>query len=620
MRKIILIFLLLVINILHAKEGNNQETLEKLFPINTTISNCKPWSYRYKQFQDSATKNIIITARHRGDFDLETPENSLGAFFNSYQKCRPSIETDLRLTKDGHVVLFHDLNVGKMTNPNYDPENDIGENLPLKSLTLDEIKKLNLVTIDRKKTIWKIPTLEEFLEHYINNDPGSLVFLEVKDAAAMHTVIDTVKRYDRQYLDKNLRNRIIIKFNIALYPTPEQWIQASRIEPHSNQSLMANPIMPFYAAESLNKEPPLPDPEHKYQTNAERSVYLWSKADFHTAPVIEIVLKDSTEFINKQNKENAFGKFEVPTSLEEKNAQNGSLAKMVTIVKANKKALGVFVPIPDYNMWRTNLVTGYTVNNTFGNKEPILVDNAFFNNTSSCCYSLKDRRHSSSVSKELHDWRMNLEWQKSIGATVYTADDTDSINVYFNTEEKWRPSPYMNSILSWILNYVTYPSGSIVNMQAWNGEDAYWPWGWSLTIGSKICLYLQTTTTSAYGLVEVCGDRAAMASGYNPYITLRKSPLYEDKMQIYNNESNKCLLIPTNTRDWATMESCNDVRTAQIVRYPDNRYKNSMGGLYMTFKFYGQWYAMSYGYAYSVPHEEAIKDSWSKWSIVPIKK
>ncbi|MDC4235543.1 glycerophosphodiester phosphodiesterase family protein [Pasteurella multocida] len=192
-RKIILIFLLLVINILHAKEGNNQETLEKLFPINTTISNCKPWSYRYKQFQDSATKNIIITARHRGDFDLETPENSLGAFFNSYQKCRPSIETDLRLTKDGHVVLFHDLNVGKMTNPNYDPENDIGENLPLKSLTLDEIKKLNLVTIDRKKTIWKIPTLEEFLEHYINNDPGSLVFLEVKDAAAMHTVIDTVK-------------------------------------------------------------------------------------------------------------------------------------------------------------------------------------------------------------------------------------------------------------------------------------------------------------------------------------------------------------------------------------------------------------------------------------------
>ncbi|ECN5336784.1 hypothetical protein GS72_22170 [Salmonella enterica subsp. enterica serovar Give] len=84
-----------------------------------SFKNCQPWSVRYSKLEQASSQNLVITARHRGDFNKETPENSLGAFLNSYERCRPSVETDLRLTKDGKVVLFHDLNVGKMTNPNY---------------------------------------------------------------------------------------------------------------------------------------------------------------------------------------------------------------------------------------------------------------------------------------------------------------------------------------------------------------------------------------------------------------------------------------------------------------------------------------------------------------------
>ncbi|EAR6897320.1 glycerophosphodiester phosphodiesterase family protein [Salmonella enterica] len=579
-----------------------------------SFKNCQPWSVRYSKLEQASSQNLVITARHRGDFNKETPENSLGAFLNSYERCRPSVETDLRLTKDGKVVLFHDLNVGKMTNPNYEPETNKGDNKELKELTLSELKNLHLVTINRKLTNWTIPTLEEFLEHYVTNDPGTLVFLEVKEPAAINKVINTVKDFDNKYPDKKLHDRLIVKFNIALYPTPDKWVEAARISGGDRISLMANPVMSPYAAETLNKGEEIPEPEHKYNTNAEKSIYLWSKSEFHTAPVIEVVLKDSTEFITKTRKKNEFGEFETPATLSETNAKDGTLAKMITIVKGNNKSLGVFVPIPDYNMWRDKLVTGYTVNNTFGDKEPILVDNAFFNNDSTCCYALKDRRQKTSVASEINDWRMNIEWQKSIGANLFTADDTDSIDYYFDTGEGERPSPYMNSILSWTLKFVTHPVGTIVKMLAWNGSIVDWPWG--AIGGSNVCLYLESHGSPSYGLVDHCDDSQAAAEGYNQYITLRNSTLFENKMEIYNYETNKCLIIPNNTSDWATMNNCNNENTSQIVRYSDNRYKNQNGSLYLTFKFYGLWYGSSYGYAYSETRDTAIKDNWSQWLMM----
>lgn len=581
------------------------------------LKNCPSWSVRYNYMEQSATRNSVMTARHRGDFDSDTPENSLGAFLISYQKCRPSIETDIRLTKDGVPVLFHDLNLGKMTNPNYDPENNTGDNKELKDVNFSELKMLHLVTIDRRITSWAIPSLDEFLEHYVKNDPGTLVFLEVKDPSAMEKVINSIIQYDKKYPDKNLHNRIIVKFNIALYSTPDKWKNAAKISEKGTDSLMANPVMSPYAAETINKGPVIPDPEHKYNSNAERSIYLWSKTDFHTAPVVEVVLKDSNEFLNKKEEVNKFGKFETPVSLLENNAKDGSLAKMVTILKSNNKSLGVFVPVPDYNMWRKDLVTGYTVNNTFGDKEPILIDNSFFNNDSSCCYALKDRKQSSSVAQEINDWRMNIEWQKKIGANIFTSDDSDSIDTYFVTGEGGTPSPNMNSVLSWTLQYVVNPVGSVVNLRAWNGEFVNWPWG--SPGGSFVCLYLESHGAPAYALVYHCDDSIAISSGYNPYLILRKSSKYENKMEIYDKEIDKCLIIPNNTWDWAMMGNCGTENSSQIVRYPDNRYKNANGSLYMTFKYYGLWFGTNYGYAYSVTKEQALQDNWSQWRMASLK-
>ncbi|EHL5407905.1 glycerophosphodiester phosphodiesterase family protein [Salmonella enterica] len=580
------------------------------FPPGGNIQNCQPWTFRYLQLEHAAKQKIITTARHRGDFDNHTPENSLGAFQNSYEKCRPSIETDVRLTKDGKAVLFHDLNVGKMTNPDYDPELDSGTNTPLKDLTLKELQELHLITIERDTTNWKVPTINEFLEQYISLDPGTLVFLEVKEPDAMPKVINAVRDYDDSHPDKKIRDRIIIKFNMALYPTPDKWIEASKLSGKDRISLMANPVISPYAADTINKGPEIPQPAQKYDTNAERAVYLWSTADFHTAPVVEVVLKDSSEFKRVTEKENAFGTYSVPVNINQDNATNGTLAKMATIVTTNDKALGVFVPIPDYNMWRAHLVQGYTVNNTFGDKEPIWIDTAFFNNNSSCCYALKDRLQSSIYAKEANDWRMNIDWQKGIGATVYTADDTDSIDTYFETGEGSRPAPGMNSVLSWILRYVTEPQGSIVSLLTWNGAPGSWPWTLE---GKHVCM--QVAPSDKWILEYQCNSAVPQAAGYNQYLTLRKSTL-KNKMQIYDFHSGQCVSIPRDTDSWALKKNCTEEDTLNIVRYADNRYKNGYGNLYMTFKTHGGlWVGIYWGYAYAVSHTDALKDSWSQWKM-----
>lgn len=581
------------------------------FPPDVNVGNCQPWTYRYSQLERAATEKIITTARHRGDFDHYTPENSLGAFKNSYEKCRPSIETDVRLTKDGIPVLFHDLNVGKMTNPDYDPELDKGTNTPLKDLTLKDLQALRLITIDRTRTVWKVPTLMEFLDQYVSLDPGTLVFLEVKEPDAIQKVINVVRDYDNSHPEKKIRDRIIIKFNMALYPTPDKWLEASKLTGKDRASLMANPVMSPYAADTINKGPEIPQPVQKYNTNAERAVYYWSAAEFHTAPVVEVVLKDSAEFKMVEEKKNAFGNYSVPTSLNQDNALDGTLAKMTTIVTTNKKALGVFVPIPDYNMWRDNFVQGYTVNNTFGDKEPIWIDTAFFNNNSSCCYALKDRLQSSIYAKEANDWRMNIEWQKSIGATVYTADDTDSIDYFFQTGEGGKPASGMNSVLSWILRFVTEPSGSIVSLEAWNGKSADWPW---TTVGKKVCMWV--SSNDKWIMEYECAADEISSYGYNKHLTLRKSKTMDNKMQIYDFISQECVSIPQNTASWALRRPCGEANTSNIVRYSDNRYKNGYGDLYLTFKTNGAlWFGLYWGYAYAVSHTDALKDDWSQWKI-----
>lgn len=97
---------------------------------------------------------------HRGVHG-EYPENSLPAFNEAIER-KYAIELDVHLSKDNHLVVFHDDNLNRMT----------GINDFVKYKTLDEIKQLNLLD-----TSYKIPTLQEVLNLVAGKTP---ILLEIK--------------------------------------------------------------------------------------------------------------------------------------------------------------------------------------------------------------------------------------------------------------------------------------------------------------------------------------------------------------------------------------------------------------------------------------------------------
>ena len=91
-----------------------------------------------------------IYIAHRGLFDnnSDVPENSVPAFELAV-KNNFGIETDVQMTKDGVLVVFHDDTLKRMT----------GKDGKLADFTFDELRKLRLLNTD-----CVIPTFDEFLQ------------------------------------------------------------------------------------------------------------------------------------------------------------------------------------------------------------------------------------------------------------------------------------------------------------------------------------------------------------------------------------------------------------------------------------------------------------------------
>ncbi len=100
---------------------------------------------------------------HRGLHDDRLPENSMGAFKNAILHGY-AIETDVHLTTDDVVVVFHDDSLKRMT----DRRGNIDE------MSYEELKDITLIGGDNEK----IPTLSELLELTDGKVP---LLIEVKD-------------------------------------------------------------------------------------------------------------------------------------------------------------------------------------------------------------------------------------------------------------------------------------------------------------------------------------------------------------------------------------------------------------------------------------------------------
>lgn len=94
----------------------------------------------------------VMVASHRADWQF-APENSIEALKHAILFGADIIETDVRMTKDGHIVILHDTTVNRTTNGS----GYVGE------LTLNEIRTLRLRDNLGAMTSYGVPTLEEFI-------------------------------------------------------------------------------------------------------------------------------------------------------------------------------------------------------------------------------------------------------------------------------------------------------------------------------------------------------------------------------------------------------------------------------------------------------------------------
>lgn len=105
---------------------------------------------------------------HRGGAH-EYDENTIVAFQETYNKGLRGYETDVRLTKDGELVIFHDADLKRI----------VGNEGAIEDLTLKEIKQL------RTKRGNEIPTLDEVLA-FFSDKPWVYIEFEMKTNKPMY--------------------------------------------------------------------------------------------------------------------------------------------------------------------------------------------------------------------------------------------------------------------------------------------------------------------------------------------------------------------------------------------------------------------------------------------------
>ncbi len=110
-------------------------------------------------------ENRMYVAAHRGD-SYNYYENTMTAFKKAVEAGADMIETDVRLTIDGCLVLMHDDKVDRTTN-------GCGR---VDEMTLAELKALNA---GDTKCSEKIPTLEELLSY--TSDKNITLNIEIKE-------------------------------------------------------------------------------------------------------------------------------------------------------------------------------------------------------------------------------------------------------------------------------------------------------------------------------------------------------------------------------------------------------------------------------------------------------
>lgn len=124
----------------------------------------------------------VLVVAHRGVAGGNIPCNSLPAFEAALRQGADILETDLALSGDGQLLIFH---------PKKEKAH-LNKDIHLNEMTMEQIRELRFVNIDNDPTAYGILTLDEFLERFKNR---CLINLDHGWDDDMGLMIDAVRRH-----------------------------------------------------------------------------------------------------------------------------------------------------------------------------------------------------------------------------------------------------------------------------------------------------------------------------------------------------------------------------------------------------------------------------------------
>jgi len=137
-------------------------------------------SHAYSTAQNGGSDHKPMVIAHRGGA-LESTENTIGAFQRAVKIGASGIETDIRLTKDGVVVVYHDDYFGRV------------EGLPerqrtrlISDMTYSELSGQTLIPVGDDNGTRRVPTLADLLA----NVKTVLLNIELKRCAKFDELVN----------------------------------------------------------------------------------------------------------------------------------------------------------------------------------------------------------------------------------------------------------------------------------------------------------------------------------------------------------------------------------------------------------------------------------------------
>ena len=160
-----------------------RKTGENLFIDSTAWEKfLKRCARKLKEIIANESRETFVNYAHRGASEY-CPENTLMSFYTGLYMGANGIETDVRATKDGVLVLFHDDTLERVT----------GEAGSVADYTWEELQAFS---VKKNGLTDKIVTLEDFLAHFAFRD---ITFaIELKEGGNAAGVAELLRKYEMQ--------------------------------------------------------------------------------------------------------------------------------------------------------------------------------------------------------------------------------------------------------------------------------------------------------------------------------------------------------------------------------------------------------------------------------------